>query len=453
MNIKIMLWYDVEDYITPEADEALLGLIRMMDGRGVRSSLKIVGEKARALQRRGRLDILSLLPRHEICYHTDFHSKPPTMSEYLEHCGFADGALEFERREAQGLADLKEITGQMATSYGQPGASWAPQVFPVLRKWGIPTYVDSHWLLNVDNGPFFYGGILCLTRLWSTMRMDLKPDGLERAKAQFDEIIARMQNQPGDTGLISIYYHPCEFSCTQFWDGVNYPRGKDTPRDKWRASPLHPAGYMEQLIEQLGRFIDYTLTKPDVEYITALEAAQYVKKSPKAMTAERLARIASGVGDGVDYLVDGDLSLCASELLSLFGRKLAGLPLTPELYYGPERDVPSVGDTVRVGDMAAALRQTFPKVMGYPMLPNTFQVGAARLNPCDMFVTAAAAIAQGLGPDDTLPVGHGTLLPVRHVNENYKWGSDWVIFPEDFDGPNLVRMAKLQTWTMKPALY
>lgn len=57
-NIKVMLWYDVEDFITPEADDALLALIDMMDSLGIRGSFKIVGEKIRVLKERGRTDIL-----------------------------------------------------------------------------------------------------------------------------------------------------------------------------------------------------------------------------------------------------------------------------------------------------------------------------------------------------------------------------------------------------------
>ena len=98
-NIKVMLWYDVEDFITPEADDALLALIDMMDSLGIRGSFKIVGEKIRVLKERGRTDILRKLSGHEICYHTDGHSIHPTQTEYLHNKGFGEGAAEFERRE------------------------------------------------------------------------------------------------------------------------------------------------------------------------------------------------------------------------------------------------------------------------------------------------------------------------------------------------------------------
>ena len=234
-NIKVMLWYDVEDYINPQADDALLALINMMDALGIRSSLKIVGEKIRVLEERSRFDIIEKLAGHEICYHTENHSIHPTITEYLKDMRFAQGANEFEERERKGFEDVQRITGQFPTSYGQPGASWAPQVFPVLKKWGVPTYLDSHYIISVDEKPFWYGGILNLTRLWATMRMDLEEGGLEVAKERFDEICENADAE--QCQLISIYYHPCEFSSTEFWDGVNYSNGINTPRDQWKASP------------------------------------------------------------------------------------------------------------------------------------------------------------------------------------------------------------------------
>jgi hypothetical protein len=89
-NIKIMLWYDVEDFITPEADDALLALIDMMDNLGIRGSFKMVGEKIRVLNERGRHDILEKLLSHEICYHTENHSVHPTQTEYLQNMGFSE---------------------------------------------------------------------------------------------------------------------------------------------------------------------------------------------------------------------------------------------------------------------------------------------------------------------------------------------------------------------------
>ncbi len=129
MGPAVLLWFDVEDYINEESDDALLALLQMLAAKGVRGTFKLVGEKVRALEARGRSDILNALRRQAIGYHTDLHSQHPTVSEYCEPQGFAAGAALFERREAGGLEDVRRLLPVPVSTYGQPGASWAAQAF------------------------------------------------------------------------------------------------------------------------------------------------------------------------------------------------------------------------------------------------------------------------------------------------------------------------------------
>ena len=453
-NIKIMLWYDVEDYINPEADDALLALIEMMDDLGIRSSLKFVGEKIRILQERKRTDVLAKLSGHEICYHTDSHSWHPTPSEYLNDLGFADGARAFAANEQQGFMDLQRISGQFPTSYGQPGASWVPQVFPVLRKWGVPTYLDEHDIISVEDKPFWYGGILNLTRLWATMRVEMEPGGLDAAKAEFDRICEKADAE--QCQLVSIYYHPCEFSSTEFWDSVNYSRGINTPRAQWKASNARTRQDMHARVSLLKEFIEYTLEKPDVAYITVSEAAKLELIDHRTVSAADLQSMAARLAEGPDYYVEGRRSLCAAEVLSLFARFWLGKPLSPDLMYGPEQMVPSnVTGKIKISDLAQAVSTQFAVVFGYRQLPDAYILGDNRINPVDAFCTLRDALLQGLKADDRIqPVcGEGQLVCARHVRKKTTWGDSWIIFPEQLDVANLVRMAEMQAWTLKPALY
>ena len=98
MSIYVLFWFDVEDYIEPQSDEALKGLLEAFEAHGVQATWKLVGEKARVLERRGRGDIIRLLQRQDIGYHTDYHSVHPVLAEYLEHMGWEDGIAELRRR-------------------------------------------------------------------------------------------------------------------------------------------------------------------------------------------------------------------------------------------------------------------------------------------------------------------------------------------------------------------
>src|SRR5580765_5798394 len=96
--VYVVLWFDTEDYIEPAADDAALRIANDLTAAGVRATFKVVGEKARALERRGRKDVIAALSRHAIGYHTNWHSVHPAPAEYLVHLGFVEGAQEFERR-------------------------------------------------------------------------------------------------------------------------------------------------------------------------------------------------------------------------------------------------------------------------------------------------------------------------------------------------------------------
>ena len=83
----------------------------MLTNLGVRATFKIVGEKARVLESRGRSDVIAALKRHDIGYHTDTHSQQPTVAVYLQNAGWDDGRAEFYRREIQGVRDIQRIFG------------------------------------------------------------------------------------------------------------------------------------------------------------------------------------------------------------------------------------------------------------------------------------------------------------------------------------------------------
>src|SRR4051794_28293570 len=158
--VYVVLWFDTEDYLDPAADDAALRIATDLSRLNVRATFKVVGEKARALEARKRNDVIQALRKHDIGYHTNFHSVHPTPSEYLRHFGYLEGAAEFERREAAGVNDIRRIFGVTPICYGQPGSSWGPQSNPALRKLGVPIYLDEGDQVGLGHQPFWYGGLL-----------------------------------------------------------------------------------------------------------------------------------------------------------------------------------------------------------------------------------------------------------------------------------------------------
>ena len=191
-RIDVLLWFDTEDYLLPADDDAALRLATMLTERGIRATFKVVGEKARTLERRGRQDVIAALKKHAIGYHSNFHSVHPTPSEYLEECGFLEGIGEFVRHEAAGAQDVRRIFNvPNLACYGQPGSSWAPQAIAALKRIGVDPsaqacYVDEGSHVGLDEKPFWYEGAINVYHL-----------GPQRARAHG---VARSRRRRGRQG-------------------------------------------------------------------------------------------------------------------------------------------------------------------------------------------------------------------------------------------------------------
>src|SRR3954465_6772167 len=176
--VYVTLWFDTEDYILTEDDDAAKRLAELLSRLGGGATFKVVGEKARVLERRGRADVIAALKRHDIGYHSNTHSQQPTVAVYLRDAGWEDGQAEFTRREQPGVDDVRRIFGVAPVAYGQPGSAWAPQTYPALRAMGIAVYLDEADHVGLEDQPFYYGGMLNVFRMRSTL-VRLPPAGGE----------------------------------------------------------------------------------------------------------------------------------------------------------------------------------------------------------------------------------------------------------------------------------
>ena len=89
-------------------------------------------------------------------------------------------------------------------------------------------------------------------------------------------------------------------------------------------------------------------------------------------------------------------------------------------------------------------------------MPDDVWVGAESLSPADYLATVGQAI------DDRITTGKmpaeivrraGHFTADRYVADDSAalWG--WIIFPEGFHAPRIMELARLQAWTLKPAVF
>jgi hypothetical protein len=466
-KVYVILWFDTEDYLLPASDDAALHVAEFLSGEGVRATFKVVGEKARTLERRKRTDVIAALKKHEIGFHANWHSVQPSPAMYLGQLGWDEGVHEFDRREGPGRADVERIFGQAPTCYGQPGSSWGPQSYGAMRQWGMKVYLDAGSHVNLNDRPCYYCDTLNLYRLAHTLRADLNnPRQLPQAEERFAEARKKLLAEGG--GVVSIFYHPCEFVHKQFWDGVNFSRGANPPREEWKAPPAKTA---EETRTAYGVFEDYVRfikRFPEVRFITASEAARVYRDRARGRRFSRaeLKAIAGAVGDEVTFQTFKDHALSASEVFALLNEVVAGhsacdSPETVELKaapLGPTGRIPLLSGPVSTD--ASQFRRTSLDVADHlrkqGRIPSAVWLGSRPVPP-EAYLAALARVAGGLIAGERMPetieVKPAKLAVARHVAEDDPkklWG--WVIFPPGFRAPALMELARKQSWTLKPAL-
>ena len=468
--VYVTLWFDTEDYILPQDDDATKRLADLLTNLGVRATFKVVGEKARVLESRRRTDVIAALKRHDIGYHSNTHSQQPTIAVYLQHAGWEDGRAEFYRREIQGVRDVERIFGVKPVAYGQPGSAWAPQTYPALHDMGIGMYLDEADHVGIDDQPFYYDGMLNVFKMRTNLaRMNLTGGAsLDEGKARFTKAYDALRAKGG--GTVSIYYHPNEWVHTEFWDGVNFRRGANPPREAWKLPGTRPSAETDQAFRDFEQYVRFMKDLPDVRFVTATELMTIYRD--RAMSRDfgrdELLEFAHAAENEITFQRLDGYAVSAAEVFALLtsamtefsqGRQLPAQSRIKQLY-GPSRTyIPSNGGTpssdVQWRAFADATRDAWEFCKTTGRMPDEIWIGAESLSPADYLATLAHAFGEvattGRAPS-IVARRPGRFTADRYVAEDSPalWG--WIIFPEGFHSPRIMELARLQAWTLKPAV-
>ena len=465
--VYVLLWFNTDDYILPQSDDAAKRLAVFLTQQGIPATFKVVGEEARVLQQRQRQDVITALAQHEIGYYSNTHSQHPTVAEYEANLDWATGVAEFIRRERGGFVDVGRIFRKAPVAYGQPGASWAPQVFPALQKWGVHVYLDEGRQLGLRGRPFWYGGLLNIfnTREGEQLRPDADWSNLDTAKARFQDIyLALTARKTG--GVVSLHFSPSEFVEKELWNEVNFRDGANPPREQWKLPAVKTPEDTERAFQYFQDLVLFLKSFPNVQFITASGAAQRFRDRSQThvFSSEDVVGIAGQVDSEVSFQQGDGFSLSASEVFYLINKFLAGIvlrkgsePLVLERTpYGPSASSPAIAAPLKAswGQVAQAVLNVQDELEKTGQIPTAVRVGDQSIPP-ESFLVAIAQAAHSLIEQAQAPESV-TFAPARLAAADYVsvdspdlW--DWVIFPHGFHAPNLMSLAKLQAWTLKPA--
>ncbi|MGH9936980.1 MAG: hypothetical protein ACREAM_12085, partial [Blastocatellia bacterium] len=409
---------------------------------------------------------IEALARHEIGYHSDWHSRPPTIAAYLREMNWEEGAREFERREAAGARDVQRIFGRPLVCFGQPGSSWGPQLYPALKKWGVSLYLDEALHVGLpDEQPFWFAGMLHVFNLRrNTIKLEFGGAAdYEQTRKLFDESYERLRERGGE--LISVYYHPLEFVFRGFGDVVNFGAGANTPPDKWRAPERRSTREIEAGYQYFRDFLRFVQSREQARFINASQALKLYpdRARQRAFTTAEIAELARNAQREITFTQLGDVSLSAAESFALLTawavdsvKSSRGSTVRLRSPYGPSRAASTeTGETVvSWADFERALLDAHDFIEANDQIPSAIWMGTRHVAPEDFLATLGKVIERRIESGSPPPSVHlraGKFTAARYAAKDSAALWDWPIFPRGFRSPKLARLAQLQTWTIKPA--
>jgi hypothetical protein len=292
------------------------------------------------------------------------------------------------------------------------------------------------------------------------MRTGWTNEEVKQACAKFDRVSQKLAQEGG--GIVSIFYHPCEFVHRQFWDGVNFSYGANPPRSQWKLPPTKSPQDQEQAFKAFEAFLDYIVHRPGVQLVTARQIPSLypdrVYSSP--LTQSDIRTIAEAFQKRLSYVDLGTRIVSAGEGLLALSQFAAGSEgdrrpdkVQMEFAYGPASAPQrfTTEGTFRWDAVRQAALELLDAVHQTTQLPSVVWVAGQPLRPEDFTVTLASAVALDHNAGD-VPLRQGELEAKKFVANDSRglWG--WVIFPKGFNAPHMMELAKLQAWTIKPAV-
>lgn len=464
MAVRLIFSFDSEDFITPEAAEAEKWWAETMTKHGVTACICVVGELVRSLSRMGRVDVLSAMASHEIAYHSNKHSIPPTWAEMLDNCGWHDGIEKVVETELKGVNDVREVFGQNPSAWCKPGNSWGAQVAAAMSLLDIPVFCDSPFALQKGQ-PFWFANTLMLQYHTSFDNYsDVKTNKRLRQMQEDFEALCHTHNG----GYLIMFTHPAKLVTAEFWDAINFKDGKATEREHWKPAPLRPEREVEAMKQDFELFLSWAVRQPQVELTTYRQLInEYKPIAPIWLSLKDVLQIAPKIHEFKFQFVRGQF-LSPAEQFGILIRTLAFLAREGRLpeaiclrrLFGPTKMPPT---EIQKGEVST---EEFLKAALYAdefcdrtgCVSDHIPLGREFIGP-NAFMQGAAQLLKQWQTNQLLPASI-SLNPFEELPKiasdrqfcDYHFKGTWVIFPPDFEGKRTLEHIKLQTWTIKPAV-
>jgi len=482
--IKLWITFACEDFINRETDQVYRRLAETLVKNGLVGEFFISGAKALDTHKHSPevVDYLNTTGM-VIGYQGNGHSIHPVIVEYSADRGWADGVEEARRRETQylelsgaldpdrkgGIEAVTEVFGRRPISCRAPGHGWSPQFLWALGELGVSVFHTIHDLgdytgfstnsyLGAFHAPPGGGNRLSLEE-W----MD---DGDAQRFARDFEQMARNYPYVGEK-IIFASFHPCKLVSDDFWDGINYPRGRNpSPPDALKASPPLAPEVKERRWRTLEAIFSFLGSSRDVENIVPQSLADHYGPITEMLGREELVRLAMVLvamerSRLPDYVLVEDRVYSAADAFDLLRQALARYRHQGQLPARVSTDIhlgPIDGESEpRNGRTGISLQWAVDAAAGLPEgeIPATVGQGDEAILPSQfLFLMADAVLAiyegRRLATAPLPPTANYSQSAERFRSRWPESTRGWLIHDPDVNLDNLTRLATLQFWTYKP---
>lgn len=442
---------DIEDFLTPEADQALKAMLDRLESLHLPASLGFVGEKVTAMVRRDQEAVLRQAGRHKaIGFHSATHSRHPTLAEELDQLDYEPGVRRFIDRERMGVEAVARAVAP-PRFFTQPGANWVPHAAEALPQLGISIYFSealNSYLVPLTQ-PVWLGETLHFSPPVPTPLPFLHglPDNLEAALDR----LKRVPEEIPEGSFFCLMMHPTELVTTQFWDAVNFGRGR-TPAEE-QAAPLRSSANREAALAAFTRYLQEAKALSGVQWVDVVTVSERVQprqpeELPRALLDEHVGRC------GLYPLRHDRGVFSAAQLvwaLAYFALHPGQSQVKVPLVGAPRRWTPRPwwqGAWTRSEALAAAEAWVHGGTSASPSATATLpdQVGPGV--PIELAAASWWEVRQGGG--DALPRAQLPLTFLAYVKDPVDLHWRWPIFAPDFRPFRLWMETRRLAWTIAP---
>lgn len=479
--------FDVEDTYYPHEigiDDIAGWTAEIMSEVGLPATLCVMGSKARTMKERGRDDVLKAMAKHDLISHQVDNSHP-TLVEILADKDWDEGIAAAAAYEDRVAEDFLFAYGREPVGLSRHNNQWGPQHVALAGKRNIP-YMGNLVGVPGFEQPCWYAGALCVgSSIQGTAPLGEKPaeygvalngefggfDGIYGCDDAFEKRLADMVPYLDDCRAQGIQYvyvfgcHPVTVRARGFLEHYTLAGGKDrTVEQLGFLYGVRDRAYEDIAKKNFRRYCEAVRDYPDLEVVSVTELANRYSTQTADITVDELYSYAKEVVAANRALLHRTFS--PAELVVGLAESLVAAGTDKPLPDAVERrnvlgptDMPTVAFeviTITHERLLKACADTVEFVRQHGKLPGNLHVDNDRLGIGQLIVLAARAYAAQAShhryavldvpespryPD----ISHNLDSRLRLTHgENPRYDPEMSI-------EKLVRHAKLQTWSLKPA--